>query len=242
MQKWLLDMITAMALSACVALASKSYNVDPSAIRAVLLAPVSKNGIGPMHIPPAWLPILGRIGFSLDQVRHHNCTNIEAGTWILAYEAWRYHRQTPHPSPTSPPFESSMAIIPHAAPRTSTKACIAEAAQLYHIQPALLMAVLRTEGGHVGQIHRNANGSYDMGPAQINSIWLPVLAKSGITKNMVLNDRCLNITIGAWILGKSMAGVSPQNPALFWQHVGNYNSNTPVFNHIYAVKVWENLK
>lgn len=230
------------AISACVALASQSYNVDQSAIRTVLSAPESKNEIGPMHIPFAWIPILDRIGFLPNQVKHNNCANIEAGTWILAYESWRYHLIKPHSSPIQPFLKPRMETALQPMLEASKQACITKAAQTYRIPPALLMAVLRTEGGHVGEIKKNTNGSYDMGPAQINSIWLPVLAKSGITKNMVLNNGCLNITIGAWILGKSMAGTSTQNPTLFWRHVGDYNSKTPFFNHIYAAKVWENLK
>lgn len=231
-------MINAMATSACLTLAAQSYNVSKAAIETVLAAPPATGGVGPMHIPEAWLPILRRIGFSPAAVRSDHCTNIEAGAWVLAFEALHNpQRQTNNAA--MPPDAS---VPPPSLDTISTDDCIDKAARLYHIPPTLLRAVLRTEGGRVGEIHENDNGSYDMGPAQINSIWLPVLARSGITRDMVLNDRCLNITIGAWILGQSMAGANPQNPAAFWQHVGDYNSHTPVYNHIYAIKVWNNLK
>lgn len=224
-----------MLTAACLALAAATYNVSPAAIQTVLSAPAEVGAVGPMHIPKAWLPILGRVGFAPIRVEHDPCTNIEAGAWILAFEALH----DPHVSHAElPPIQ----IVPPAInTREANGSCVIKAAHFYHIPVVLLKAVLRTEGGHVGQIHENANGSYDMGPAQINSIWLPVLAQYGITRAMILNDGCLNISIGAWILAQAMAGGSPQNPAEFWRHVGDYNSHTPLWNQRYALKVWQNL-
>lgn len=224
-----------MLTAACLALAASSYNVSRTAIETVLSAPAEVGGVGPMHIPKAWLPILGRAGFAPERVEQDPCTNIEAGAWILAFEALHGPRGTPA---DSPPVQLPGPEVTDAG---DNAACVTKAAHFYHIPVVLLKAVLRTEGGHVGQIHENANGSYDMGPAQINSIWLPVLAKSGITRDMVLYNGCLNISIGAWILGQAMAGASPQDPAEFWRHVGDYNSHTPVWNQRYALKVWNNL-
>lgn len=228
-------MITALATSSCLALAATSYNVSRGAIKSALSTPAEVGGVGVMHIPEAWLPILARAGFAPEQVEGNPCTNIEAGAWILAYVQAR----SPHPHTQA---ATPSLALPAETNSSSSDDCVAKAANFYHIPVSLLSAVLRTEGGRVGQIHENENGSYDIGPAQINSIWLPVLAKSGITRGMVLNDRCLNISIGAWILGQSLNGANPQDPTEFWQHVGDYNSHTPFWNHIYAVKVWENLK
>lgn len=232
-------MLTALAVSYCLALASTSYHVSRGAIEAVLSTPADVGGVGPMHIPAAWLPILARAGFAPEQVEQDNCTNVEAGTWILAYEQARNPHQPERPSPQVPQLDPALV---QGSEHFENDECVAKAAQFYHIPVSLFSAVLRTEGGHVGQVHENENGSYDMGPAQINSIWLPVLAKSGVTRDMVLNDRCLNISIGAWILSQSLDGANPQNPAEFWQRVGDYNSHTPLWNHKYALKVWNNLK
>jgi hypothetical protein len=97
------------------------------------------------------------------------------------------------------------------------------------------------QGGHVGQISWNRNGSYDIGPAQVNSTWLPTLEKAGITKAELLNNGCLNIAVGAWILAQAMDGISPHDPAAFWRGVGNYNSRTPTLNQQYGVRVWTNI-
>lgn len=226
-----------MLTAACLALAVTSYHVSRAAVDSVLSAPADIGGVGPMHIPSAWLPILARAGFAPEQVETDNCTNIEAGTWVLAY----VQAHDPRAHSLSASAAPSLALPPQEG-SSSGDQCVAKAARFYHIPVSLFSAVLRTEGGKVGQIHENENGSYDMGPAQINSIWLPVLMKSGITRDMVLNDRCLNISIGAWILAQSLDGANPNNPADFWQHVGDYNSHTPLWNHKYAVKVWENLR
>ena len=226
-----------MLTAACLALAVTSYHVSRAQVESVLSAPAEVGGIGPMHIPEAWLPILARAGFAPEQVKTDNCTNIEAGTWVLAY--MQMHGSSPHTASVS---AMPTLTLPPKTDDASGDECVTRAARFYHIPVSLFSAVLRTEGGQVGKIHENDNGSYDMGPAQINSIWLPVLAKSGITRDMVVNDRCLNIAIGAWILGQSLDGANPQNPAEFWQHVGDYNSHTPLWNHKYAVKVWENLR
>jgi hypothetical protein len=113
---------------------------------------------------------------------------------------------------------------------------INEAAVIYHVPAKLIIAVLQVEQGRVGHVSKNTNGTYDIGPAQINSSWLPELKKYGFTKERVLLDPCINAKIGAWILGRSIA--SEDNLLV---GVGNYNSHTPVYNHSYYQKVRVNF-
>lgn len=229
-----------MVYPSCLAHAANSYSIAAPAIEAVLSKPATAGGVGPMHIPATWLPVLSRIGFSRQAVIANRCTNIAAGAWIMAFEAWRGAMKSPPGNHSAPPAlpPAVQAISAHAAVST---ACITGAAHFYHLPVRLFAAVLRTEGGHVGQIHRNANGSYDMGPAQINSTWLPTLAKAGISRAMVLQNGCLNVSIGAWILAQAMVGADPHDPRQFWRHVGDYNSHTPRWNEKYAANVWNNL-
>ncbi|WP_234395069.1 lytic transglycosylase domain-containing protein [Acetobacter papayae] len=67
------------------------------------------------------------------------------------------------------------------------------------------------------------------------------LARLGITREQVINDGCLNLQIGAWILARALDGQSPSNPGEFWRRVGNYNSATPIPNVTYQAKVWSHL-
>jgi len=130
----------------------------------------------------------------------------------------------------------------HAGP--TGNACLDLAAQNYNIRKEILYAVLAVEGGSPGLKKRNNNGSYDMGPMQINSSWLPELRRRGISEYEVTSDYCTNVLVGAWILAQELqrAGAPQMNTAEYWQAVGRYNSRTPYFNSRYAVRVWHQAK
>lgn len=194
------------------------------------------SAIGLMGIQEGWIPILEKAGFQPDMVRNDVCTNIAAGAWILT---WSGAGTTAHREP--PPTGKPPLLPPSRPLPADLKSCALAAARRYHVHEQLFLAVLATEGGRVGQIVRNRNGSYDMGPAQINSIHLPELARLGITRDQVINDGCLNLQIGAWILARALDGQSPSNPGEFWRRVGNYNSATPTHNVTYQAKVWSHL-
>ncbi len=196
-----------------------------------------------MGIPAEWLPILDQIGFASGQVQSDPCKNIAAGTWIMAYENLTGHSSGGAAAPSSPasPAWPGSAFADSRQAGDVSAACIAHAAKAYSLPVVLLQGILATEGGHVGEIHWNANGSYDMGPAQVNSTWLPQLAAQAVTRAQVINDGCLNVHIGAWILAQAMKGADPNQPGQFWQHVGAYNSMTPRYNQLYAALVWNHV-
>lgn len=224
------------ALPPCTAVMAQAYHV-PVGIIETVTAHVHPSGIGIMGIDPGWLPVLERAGFNLQAVREDICINIAAGAWVLAWagagqKAPAGRQGAPIPETPIPPPSP---VMPDYGD------CIRHASRQYRLPEVLFRAILLTEGGHVGAISRNKNGSYDMGPAQINSSWLPRLAAMGIERDRVLNDGCLNIHIGAWILATALGGQTPDDPAEFWRRVGNYNSATPVFNKAYQARVWGNV-
>ena len=110
--------------------------------------------------------------------------------------------------------------------------CINEAAIEYHIPAKLIISLLSVERGKVGKVENNKNGSYDMGPMQINSSWLPELKKRGISREDVLFNPCVNVKIGTWILGRYIAS---ENDLL--TGIGDYNSHTKRYNQVYFQKV-----
>lgn len=110
--------------------------------------------------------------------------------------------------------------------------CINEVAIEYNIPTKLLITLLQVEGGKVGQLTRNKNGSYDIGPAQINSSWLPKLKAHGITQEQVQFDPCINIKVAAWIAAKAIA--SEDN---LLTGIGDYHSHTKLYNQSYSQKI-----
>lgn len=110
--------------------------------------------------------------------------------------------------------------------------CINSVATEFHVPAKLIIAIIATERGKKGEIVKNRNGSYDMGPMQVNSRWLPMLEKHGISMQEVRDNVCLNVRIGTFLLGKAIASESNLQ-----QGIGNFNSHTPSFNHRYVQKV-----
>ena len=56
-------------------------------------------------------------------------------------------------------------------------ACMALVAQIYSLPPRVLPSIQHVEGGGLGVVHRNTDGSEDLGVMQINTIWLPALSR-----------------------------------------------------------------
>ncbi|WP_338333625.1 transglycosylase SLT domain-containing protein [Acetobacter sp. LMG 32666] len=224
-----------MIIPPCVDQIAEYYHVQQSSI--VQIIQKKHDGlIGPMGIQPGWIPILEKAGFSPEAIKTNVCTNIAAGAWILAYAVSNKTKETPKIIPTFTVPSSQTTALPG-----NLRTCAVDAAGQYRISVPLFLGLLATEGGHVGQIVSNKNGTYDMGPAQINSSHLVELAAKGITREQIINDGCLNIHIGAWILARELGGETPQHPKEFWQRVGNYNSHTPIHNQAYQLKVWSHV-
>jgi|SRR5450830_79900 len=115
--------------------------------------------------------------------------------------------------------------------------CFNEAAQRYRVPVALLQAISKVESNGNPQARNvNANGSYDIGHMQINSSWLPTLAKYHIDEK-ALADPCINTNIGAWVLAHNIARYG-----LTWEAVGAYNAASADKRLIYARKVAEVLR
>lgn len=112
---------------------------------------------------------------------------------------------------------AAVADIP---PSAVTIQCVVEAAQLQKVPFAALVVIMAAEGGQVGRVSVNANGSYDIGPLQINSQWLRELKRHGISEALVLNNGCVNVLVGAWIYGQALA----ETRGDIWRAIGRYHS------------------
>ena len=119
-----------------------------------------------------------------------------------------------------------------------TMECLFVEAERQQLSPALLLAVTHTERGRVGEFSKNRNGTYDIGPLQINKSWIDKLAKkTNSTPERVASqlayDGCWNIAVGAWILRNAI----DESPNDIWRGVGYYNSHNPKYWPGYAARV-----
>jgi len=111
--------------------------------------------------------------------------------------------------------------------------CVKQAAQRYRVDERLIRAIIQVEsGGNPSAMNRNANGSEDIGPMQINSSWLPVLSRYGIQRHH-LDDPCTNVHVGAWVLAGNIARYG-----YTWRAVGAYNARSHARRKGYVAKVW----
>lgn len=121
-------------------------------------------------------------------------------------------------------------------------ACLMLASQTYSVPPAVMLSIYKAEGGKVGQEVRNTNGTSDLGPMQINTLWLPELAeKWGVSeetaRKWVRDDACTNVGVAAWILKTHMD--ETQNLS---QAISYYHSRTPRHGLKYKKRIEQILK
>lgn len=118
-----------------------------------------------------------------------------------------------------------------------TVACLMAAAASRDLPPQLLVGILDVEGGKVGFERQNSNGTRDLGPMQVNTLWVTVVAKAhGVpeaeVETSLRDDGCYNVHMAAWILRRCIEDMGDQ-----WTGVGCYHSRTPELNNAYQGRV-----
>jgi len=98
--------------------------------------------------------------------------------------------------------------------------CWDQAGQRYGIEPELLQAIAIVESNlQASARNQNRDGSYDIGLMQINSRHLPRLRNFQISERKLLDDPCLSVMTGAWVLAGFM-----RSYGYSWDAVGAYNA------------------
>lgn len=121
--------------------------------------------------------------------------------------------------------------------RAQTGMCFEEAGARHGIAPELLQAIALQESAlKADALNRNRDGSWDVGLMQINSRWLPVLARHGIRPDQ-LWDPCVSVHVGAWILAGNFRRLGHN-----WEAVGAYNARSPALRMRYAQAVGAKLQ
>ena len=116
----------------------------------------------------------------------------------------------------APPGQDGAAVL---------RGCVRVAARVNGVQPAVLLMLLQVEDGRLGEVSGNRNGTVDIGPFQVNEIWLPAVARHwGMTVEdafPILRDNfCGNADAAAWVLRGALADAHGD----FWEGVGRYHS------------------
>ncbi len=121
--------------------------------------------------------------------------------------------------------------------RPLTVDCVLDAARISGMPVAALFAILATEGGKTGEALSNKNGTWDLGPFQVNTVHLRELAAMGISPDAVLCDGRVNAHAAAWLLRKEY-----RRTGNLWQAIGAYHSRTPHRRDAYIRRVKSNLE
>ncbi len=113
--------------------------------------------------------------------------------------------------------------------------CVVAAIQKYQIPPSLIVGILGQEGGRIGSASPNNNGSFDYGPAQINSAWLKTIAPYGVTARSLQYNPCMNLWVSAWIMRRCL-NKFPNNQSLGigCYHVGENPRTESHYRRMYA--------
>lgn len=123
-------------------------------------------------------------------------------------------------------------------PLQTFAACLIMASQTYQVPPQVMIGILNVEGGRIGQEVANTNGTYDMGPMQVNTLWLEKLTHywnvdRSTARHWVRDDGCVNVHVAAWILRQKLDEAGGN----LYNGIARYHSATPYLGTRYANKV-----
>jgi hypothetical protein len=105
-------------------------------------------------------------------------------------------------------------------------ACVEKASSGRNWLRQTLMALRKQEGGWIGAEVRNGNGTHDLGPMQVNSWWVPRIARliarnESQVRTWLRDDACFNVDVARWIFLSALRDTGD-----FWKAVGIYHSPT----------------
>lgn len=135
-------------------------------------------------------------------------------------------------------------------PYAKYRKCIRYTAETFNLPEMLILSVLKTEGGSLGQCNRisseknkQMDNTTDCGPMQINNVRSQQIADIGLSYKEIKSSACKNIVAGGYILASEI-----KKSGDFWSGVGNYHYHKkgPAPKHHYkyinlVYKNWQSL-
>ncbi|WP_330217839.1 lytic transglycosylase domain-containing protein [Novosphingobium resinovorum] len=120
--------------------------------------------------------------------------------------------------------------------------CIRQAASGREWLEKTLWGLRDQEAGWLGAQIANTNGTHDLGLLQINSSWVPRLAKltgrgEAEIRTWLVRDACFNVQAARWIF---LSGLKASGD--YWKAVGIYHSPTLWRQRRYALSVAGHLR
>ena len=117
-------------------------------------------------------------------------------------------------------------------------ACMALVASIYKLPPRVLPSIHAVEGGQIGTIHTNTDGSQDLGVMQVNTRWIAPLSRytgqaPSFVRTSLLDRPCYNIAAAGMIFRTYLN----ETGGNLMRAVGNYHSHTPPLNLAYQALV-----
>lgn len=114
--------------------------------------------------------------------------------------------------------------------------CVVSAAEYHAVNPWVLKAILKVESGfNPRAFNRNANGTVDVGMAQINSIHFSKLRQWGVAPADLL-DGCVATYVAAWHLAGRI-----REHGNTWFGIAAYHSTSACQNRRYSGLIWNEL-
>jgi hypothetical protein len=130
--------------------------------------------------------------------------------------------------------------LPAKADEAMIEGCLKAAAEIHDVPAGVLVLLISVEGGRLGAVSLNTNGTVDIGPMQVNDTWVGKLAghwgSSREEAYRALRDNfCANVEGGAWILRRALDEARGD----LWEGVALYHSHAPVHKLEYMRLVYE---
>ena len=115
--------------------------------------------------------------------------------------------------------------------------CANESSKRFNISPYIIKAIARVEGGKIGTMSRNSNGTYDLGIMQLNTTNFKRIKRAfpTVTKADLVLKPCINIYIATWWLSREIKSAKGD----VWKGIGNYHSRTPKYHNRYLKRFKE---